>query len=176
MRSPSGVQQPGLHGFDDPRGVRLICHAIGQAPHREYLIGAKRRIAYSWPVVGIDHIVEASIRLVPEALVEGAEPALEHLAVPAGNLLGDPERVQPERLDLHGLADARRHDPVAHLGVHPGELHSRLTAGEQAVGVEPYAVSSAPAVSVDDFGDRSPQARCDPREGACRQRPSTARM
>src|SRR5437763_1145734 len=44
------------------------------------------------------------------------------------------EGVVPERVDLDRLAQARRHDPIADLRVHPRELHAGGAGGEQAVG------------------------------------------
>ena len=88
-------------------------------------------------VIGVHDVVEAAARLVPEARVEARDARASSVPRSAAvNALGDPERVEPERLDLDRLADARRHDPVADLGVHPGELHARLAGGEQAVVVE----------------------------------------
>ena len=44
------------------------------------------------------------------------------------------ERVDPQRVDLHGLPRARGNDPVADFGVHPGELHAGAAGKEQTVG------------------------------------------
>src|SRR3954469_4572563 len=145
----------GLHSFDDPPGERLVNHRVGESAHCENLIGPKRRIVYSRPVIDIQHVVQVAAGLVPEPPVEGVESALEYLAILARQLLCDPERVEPERLDLDRLPDSRRHHPVAHLGAHPGELYARLTAGDESVGVQPNSIPSAPAISGDDAGDCS---------------------
>src|SRR5262249_9189698 len=60
--------------------------------------------------------------------------------IPVAN---DAERVEPERLHLDWLPDPGRDDPVAHLGVHPGELHPGLARGEQAVRVQVDAIARA---------------------------------
>ena len=58
--------------------------------------------------------------VTPRRLVAArlAQPAFEKL-----------ERVKPERVDLDRLSAARRHDPIAHLRVHPGELVTLLLPG-----------------------------------------------
>src|SRR2546428_7591003 len=43
------------------------------------------------------------------------------------------KRVIPERVYLHCFAATRGDDPIAHLGVHPGELITFLALHEQAV-------------------------------------------
>ena len=52
---------------------------------------------------------------------------------PAAPALHQPQRVVPERVDLDRLAAPRRHDPVADLGVHPGELIALGALAQQAV-------------------------------------------
>ena len=63
---------------------------------------------------------------------------------------GQSQRVEPERLHLHRLADARRDHPVADLRVHPGQLHAGHAAGEQAVRRRRDAVARAALIAGED--------------------------
>ena len=55
---------------------------------------------------------------------------VSHLAQPAVEQF---ERVEPKRVDLDRFSAARRHHPIAHLRVHPGELITFLALHEQTV-------------------------------------------
>ena len=115
---------------------------------------------------------------VPEQLVEAVSRAFRQLPVmralglepeSAGQVLHHAQRVVPERLDLHRLAGPRRHHPVAHLGIHPGELHARLAGAQQAVRIHADSVARAALVPGDDV-------RAARRRGGCgrnRSRPCT---
>ena len=59
--------------------------------------------------------------------------APDFIAKARGEIFHDAQRVVPQRLNLHRLADARRHYPVADFGVHPGELHARFAGSQQPV-------------------------------------------
>jgi hypothetical protein len=62
--------------------------------------------------------------------------------------------VVPQRIDLDRFADARRHHPVAELGVHPGELHSGHAGAQQRVRrIHSNAVARAANVPFDDVGE-----------------------
>ena len=63
------------------------------------------------------------------------------------------ERVDPKRIDFHGLPRARRDDPIADLGIHPGELHTGAAGEEETVrGVHVNAVARALHVGVNHSG------------------------
>ena len=64
------------------------------------------------------------------------------------------QRVVPERVDLDGLAAPRRHDPVADLGVHPGQLKARSALPQQAVvRIDADAEPRAGEVVLDDIDE-----------------------
>ena len=64
------------------------------------------------------------------------------------------ERVDPQRINLHGLSRAGRHHPVADFSIHPSELDSRTTGIEQPVGrVRVDAVAGARDVRLDHGGE-----------------------
>src|SRR5215471_3462929 len=61
--------------------------------------------------------------------------------------------VVPQRVDLDWLADARRHHPVAELGIHPGKLYSGDAGAQQRIlWIDPNAVARATEVPFDDVG------------------------
>ena len=53
---------------------------------------------------------------------------------PFGPALHIVQRAIPERVDLHRFPTARRHYPIIHLRVHPGELYARCASMQQAIG------------------------------------------
>ena len=57
-------------------------------------------------------------------------------------LAADPERVEPERLNFHRLADARRHHPVADLASIQVSCTPGIAGGKQAI-VDPCECRSA---------------------------------
>jgi hypothetical protein len=75
-----------------------------------------------------------------------------------GDAAPDPERVDPKRLHLDRLADARRDHPVADLGVHPGELHAGHARREKAVFVHADAEARTMTIAMQDLlhGVRQP--------------------
>ena len=61
------------------------------------------------------------------------------------------QRAIPQRVDLDWLADARRDDPIADLGIHPGQLHTHHTRAEQAIAcVNTNIVAGAFDVPIND--------------------------
>ena len=59
------------------------------------------------------------------------------------------ERIKPQRINLHGLSDSRRHHPVADFGIHPGELHAGFTGVKQAILVHMNLVARSGYVRAD---------------------------
>ena len=120
--------------------------------------------------LAIHHIVEAAGRLVPEQAGESfvgpvrqfaVMGAIGLLAESAGQVLHNAERVVPECLDFDRFANALRHYPIAHLGIHPGELHARFAGLEQAIAVHADAVARAAFVPGNDVRERVVELRAD---------------
>ena len=68
-----------------------------------------------------------------------------------GHIFHGAERVKPQSLNLDGLAVSRRDDPVTDLGIHPGELNSRIAGLDQPIGIHLDAVASSPYVPFDNI-------------------------
>ena len=80
--------------------------------------------------------------------------------------------VVPQGVDLDRLAAPRRHDPVADLGVHPGQLIACRALSQQAVaGVHADAEVRAPQMMLDDVAAASAAAA-----EACRGRSVTVEI
>ena len=90
-----GGQEAPLHGLDDARGALALDQRQGQTADGEDLVRPERRIGGPFAVIRIDDVVETSERVVPEALAEGAEAALEHLVPSSRAGAADPQRVEP---------------------------------------------------------------------------------
>ena len=79
------------------------------------------------------------------------------------------QRVVPERVDLDGFTAPRRHDPVADLGIHPGQLKARSALPQQAVvRIDADAEPRAGEVVLDDI-DELRQQRVEQRAVARRR-------
>ena len=50
-----------------------------------------------------------------------------------GKVRHDAQRIIPEGVNLHRLADAGRDHPIIHFGIHPGKLHARFSGKQQTV-------------------------------------------
>ena len=128
-----------LDGLQHGLPARLLQHRMAERD-REELVGPAR--GRRRPRSRFDHVVEVAALVVPEPLIErrphalgvfrhgGAPPRRRARPRPA---LEQTQGVVPERVDLHRLAAARRHDPVVHLGIHPRELIALRALHEQAV-------------------------------------------
>ena len=126
----------------------------GQAAQGKNLVGPQAIVDRAGLVIDVDDIVKAAAGLVPKALLEGLARFFIGSG-PVGQILpGQAQRVEPKRLDFDRLADARRDDPVADLGIHPSQLHARHAAGQQPIGIAANAVARAVAVAGEDGIDR----------------------
>ena len=110
-------------------------------------------------MVHVDHVVQTAARLVPEALRERDLRPVGRVAPARLTRRRDTQRIDPQRLHLHRLADARRDLAPVDARVHPRELHARRTGGEQAVVVHADAEARAGRVAGHDRRDRVAQPR-----------------
>src|ERR1019366_4742705 len=147
---PDGCQQSLLDRIDDAARVRSFYDRKRQAADREDLIGPERAVEFSYDMIAVDYVIEAPTGFIPEARHEREFPAsIQQLPLVVG-LARDLERVEPQRLDLDRLADARRHHPVADFRIHPGELHAGLAGCDESVVVAMNPVARAVQVALED--------------------------
>src|SRR3989442_1126948 len=155
-------EMPGA-GVDDPPLALLRERARGER-HREDLVRSEGVVVSAGPV---DHVETAPGGFVPEPLEPRLRPRGQRLprprrlSEPAGEPGHRDERVVPEGVDLDRFADPRRHHPVAHLRVHPGELDPGLARREQAVrGILPDSAAPSRAMPAGDLlqhGEQGPE-------------------
>ncbi len=158
---PVGGQQVAGASVND-RALPLGCQrGIGQGDGEQLV---RPQAAIGTAIGRVEHVVAVAERVVPEA-VEASRRSRRQFGVARpvraqhrGERLHDAERVVPQGIDLHRLANARRHHPVIDLGVHPRQLHARFAAVEKPIGrVQVDVVARAPNVPVDDFGQHRVQ-------------------
>src|SRR5947209_5707469 len=111
--------------------------------------------------LSIDYVVEVASFGIPETRVERLPRSLclsrQAICRSGSKLRPEPvsheaQRVIPQCVDLHRLAPPGRHDPVANLGIHPGELIAWLSLPEQTVRwINANAEASAAQVEFDDL-------------------------
>src|SRR6516162_4026854 len=75
----------------------------------------------------------------------------------AAVMVGNPQRVEPERLDFYRLADSRRDNAVTNFRVHPGELKPRLASRQQSVSVQSDSIPGSCRVPFDNRLDGPPK-------------------
>ena len=132
-----GSQQLLFRQLQDRSPARRVEHRVIQRK-RENLIGPARRVV---SVRAVDYVVEMAEFLLPETPVEricARSACVRHLIgalLPRGSKPGfqKPQRVVPEPVDLHRFPAARRHHPVAHLGIHPGELIAFFSLRKESI-------------------------------------------
>src|SRR4051812_37606120 len=104
------------------------------------LIRANRSVAR----FSINNVVETARLFVPELLIETRAHARGRRAVLAPvvfkpelarETFHDAQGVVPERLNLDGLAGARRYLAARHPRVHPSQLHALFARGQKPVPV-----------------------------------------
>ena len=114
VRRPSGVQQPPLDRVHDCARARAR-RAAGTAGRRRRRSGSAGTVASSRPadVVRVDHVEQAARGAsFQNRSANAASPrVVDRADTRAVNSCRDPERVQPQRLDLDRLADPRASPP-----------------------------------------------------------------
>ncbi len=150
-------QELSLDGVDDPARALSFQERERKPADREDLIGAERLVGRAGNVITVDHVEEAALLLVPETGVEGVLSLLSEIVPAKGKGGGEAQGVDPERLDLHRLSDARRDDPVADLRVHPGELDPGDASRQQAIGVRADPIAGPSRIAFEDCVDGARQ-------------------
>src|SRR5213596_3430406 len=79
-------------------------------------------------MIAINHVRQITGVLIPEFLFESGAAFIKERLPTRRKLRADGERVQPERLNFHWLADARSDLAAIHACVHPSELLAVLPA------------------------------------------------
>src|SRR5256712_2632602 len=132
---PERGQQMTGAGIDDPFLALRRQRALAQRDGED-LIGPERLVVTPRRV---ENVVAMAGTLAPEPVESRFHTIGEGVPRAGGPGQGTAQarhraqRVVPEGVDLDRLARTRRDDPVAHLRVHPGELHTRLAGREQPV-------------------------------------------
>src|SRR6266542_4867691 len=114
---PESQRRPeaSLHRVHDTPGPIPFENREGKSADGEDLVGPEARVEGPRGVVAVHDIVEEPSSLVPEPRGERPRGHLRHLVPAWREAAADAKSVDPERLDLNGLADARGNDPVADL-------------------------------------------------------------
>lgn len=127
------------------------------------MVGAEGPVVAVGAVDDVGEVIEVGVE---EAGAEGGAKAIGGdevagggLVVPAGEEAGDgAQGVVPEGVDLDRFADAGGDDPIADLGIHPGELNAGLARAEETIGgIDADAVARAGKVVFDDLVQRREQ-------------------
>ncbi len=114
----------------------------------------------------MDDVIETLAFLVPEAAKAAARAGqqgfaktlLAQIVHAAGGSKHDVQRVEPERVDLDRLADARREYLIAILGIHPRQLRPRFAGVQESVLlIDMSAVARAIGMRVNDGHQRGKQ-------------------
>ena len=123
--------------------------------YSEDLVGTHRRVVSLRP---IEHIEAAICFCIPETrkacagAYGGLLERLRRLADLQREICGSGESVEPERVNLDGLADARGHGPAVRARIHPRELRAGLATIEQAVrGIRVNGIARTLRVIGNDF-------------------------
>ena len=153
---PVRGQQP-LAAQRDDASLQIRRERGMRQANREDLVRPDRAVIAGRPV---DHVVEPAGPLVGETSETDARvfgEATVRICRPAerlGKAGHDAHRIVPQRIDLDRLADARRHDPIADLGIHPAELHPGFAGTEQPIaGIHLDAVAGAPPMPFHHIGE-----------------------
>src|SRR6266487_2973559 len=94
-------------------------------------------------MIAIDNVRQITGVLVPEFLFESSAAFIEERLPTRGKFRANGERVQPERLNFHWLANTRSDLAAIDTRIHPGELLAVFASREQSVSIGPDAESSS---------------------------------
>ena len=143
-----GSEEVLLNRCQHVAGLLAFEQGEGQTAQGENLVGSQAAVHSTGTAFHINHIMEHASCFIPETLLKrGLCPVCQQLPVGVENRSND-ECVDPQRLNLDRFAHARRYHPIADLGIHPGELHAWLTAGNEAVRVHVNVEARALAVAL----------------------------
>src|SRR5262249_25451117 len=109
---PDGSEEALLHRRDDAACLVAGEQRHGQPSDRIDLVRAQGGLDGPGEMIHVHYVVQAAARLVPEAPGERFPSAPERLPPALREAASGGQGIQPQRLDLHRLAGARRHDPV----------------------------------------------------------------
>src|ERR671919_2026960 len=84
-------------------------------------------------MIAIDHVGQITSGLIPELLFECCTAFFEERLPTRRKLRANRERVQPERLNLHRLANTWRNFAAIDSRVHPSELLAVFASRKQTV-------------------------------------------
>ena len=127
-------KQKHLHRIDDPPRFLFRQQHERQSADGEDLVRSECKIDRPGLMIAIDHVGEITGVLRSRICSSKARAAFFEERLPTrGELRADGERVQPERLNFHRLADTRRDLAAIDARVHPGELLTVFAGREQAV-------------------------------------------
>src|SRR6266542_740274 len=104
---PESQRRPeaSLHRVHDTPGPIPFENREGKSADSEDLVGPEARVEGPRDVITVHDIVEVASSLVPEPRGERPRGHLRHLLPPRREAAADSESVDPERLDVHRLAD-----------------------------------------------------------------------
>ena len=132
---PDRREQFALGDVDHRFPTRFIQHRVIERDREELVRPAGRIIRAA--AVDIHHVIKMTTFLKPKSFVERLARTRRMFGVALSRLVvirfPQPafekfERVEPKRIDLDRFPAARRHHPIAHLRVHPGELVAFLSS------------------------------------------------
>src|SRR5262245_5148414 len=115
-----------LDDVHDAPGQLTLDDREGQSADREDLIRAEAVVVDTDLVIDVDDVEQEPALVVPEALYERGLCVRRERGPSSRPTPRDAQRVDPQRLHFDRLANARRHDPIADLRIHPRELHTLL--------------------------------------------------
>src|ERR1700731_3017092 len=87
---------------------------------------------------------------VPKSIFESQNRLLEKMLPFGREPLGDGKCVDPERLDLDRLTDARRNYFAVNLCIHPGKLNAGNTCSKQPIVICPNVKARSGLISEQD--------------------------
>src|SRR5438552_7901841 len=94
-------------------------------------------------MIAIDNVRQITGVLIPEFLFESSAAFIEERLPTRGKFRANGERVQPERLNFHWLADTGSDFAAIDARVHPGELLAVFARCEQSIQIGSDAESSS---------------------------------
>ena len=153
-----GGQEFGCHDVNDTSCAMAGHRRSRESADRENLIRTDGVIGASSDVVDIDDVEQTVSRLVPESQCKRFDRAIQNRGPACAQSGASIKRINPERLDLDGLADARCDLSSLDSRIHPGQLHPWRAACQQAVGITADALARPARESFEDFENHSLEA------------------
>ena len=154
----------GFHKIDNLACRLFLQDRPRQPADGEDLIRSYRVVDRTPAMIDIDHIEQATSRLVPKSRLKRSETSLVNAAPARIERSADPQGRKPESFHLHRFANPRGDGPTIDACIHPGQGDAVGSRGKKSIVVAADSIARPAIESGEDVLHGLPQGGLHSRE------------